>query len=78
MQDDLISRKELIEALRKNCGIWKNTTECFIKVIEEQPTAYSVEDVVAELEEESFYAVEYGSVIANYNAIEIVRNGGKE
>ena len=46
--------------------------------IEEMPTAYDVEKVVKQLNEESFYSIECGRCNANYRAIEIVRKGGVE
>ncbi len=64
--------------------------EMLIRTITEQPTAYSVEKVVAELEEWSFEAeiliptsdgyedTATREIICTKNVIDIVRNGGKE
>ena len=46
--------------------------------VDEQPTAYDVEKVVAELEEESFPTHENYSAIWFDKAIDIVRKGGVE
>ena len=94
MQNDLISRSVLIEWItsRNDIVLDKYTEEAVVRVIEDQPTAYNVEKVVEELDEkarkslekykESFelYQEEYwrGNMNGYGNAIEIVRNGGKE
>ena len=52
---DLISREALLEAIRNN-GYSDNPDAMFeeiMEVIEEQPTAYDAEKVVAELEQQS-------------------------
>lgn len=81
----------LIDAdlLKKNCkctGKFEDNFVCvdlieLAKVINAQPTAYSVEKVVAELKENSkVYCEEYhqreGSLYIQ-DVVEIVRNGGK-
>ena len=49
------------------------------KVIDAQPTAYDVENVVEKLEEQSFgYYLTDGEAVDLKDAIECVRNGGKE
>ena len=82
MKNDLISRSALIEAF-KNPKTFETkleiTIDDIVAVINEQPTAYDVENVVAELEEE---LVDIGAKTGYHKgitkAIEIVRNGGKE
>lgn len=52
-----------------------------VEIIEEQPTAYSVEKVVAELEEEKEIVKEYEKYHCSVRldkAIDIVRKGGVE
>lgn len=98
MQNDLISRKDLIEAIVNKTGsptVLFNTTEelnaylegCAFKqndiidMINDLPTAYNVEKVVAELEQQRDLArLNFmGYTMSNWDrAIEIVRNGGKE
>lgn len=59
------------------CAVIK---EC-IKAVEEQPTAYDVDKVVEQLEDESeIYCREYGKEDELYlkGAIEIVKGGGVE
>ena len=75
----------LIDAdVLKGCKIlqpYKGETDgAFIREIELEdiPTAYDVEKVLEQLNEESFYSIEYGRCNANYRAIEIVRKGGVE
>lgn len=106
MQVDLISRDFSVKALREYAeqkhaggevelanGILKAV--CFLEKKENVPTAYSVEKVVAELEDKAeehrniafdmeakgFSGIadkQYAKQLACINAIEIVRNGGKE
>jgi hypothetical protein len=85
MQGDLISRSALIEMFKDKIN--RNTRNSIlriflleaIKIVENQPTAYDVEKVVAELEEASTMDdVDDAFYIREYKAIEIVRNGGKE
>ena len=91
---DLISRSELIEEI-KSLSIVLNGKQIFsddakdtvLRIIKEQPTAYSVDKVVEELYEkrtEILLSNDYECEIINYcldnfdNAIEIVKAGGKE
>lgn len=81
MQGDLISRTRLrteVDLLLERKMISPNTMAMLHRLIDGQPTAYDVEKVVAELNEECFYTCDYGCVNDNYKALEIVRNGGKE
>ncbi len=58
MQNDLISRSALIEAFSKNSIFTKVTNaegKNVLEIINDQPIAYDVEKVVAELEEEVDY-----------------------
>ena len=90
---DLISRSELIEEI-KSLSIVLNGKQIFsddakdtvLRIIKEQPTAYSVDKVVEELYEkrtEILLSNDYECEIINYcldnfdNAIEIVKAGGK-
>lgn len=49
----LIDADALIEAFKVKSGIWTETSKYLIGVIENQPTAYDVEKVVAELEQQA-------------------------
>lgn len=88
----LIDADALIELLNKyKFGIVQKEVEreyikeVILRFVEEQPTAYDVEKVVEELEEqidnnrgwedEDYY---WGETKGYEHAIEIVRNGGKE
>ena len=86
MQNDLISRSELIETLRKEAeeceeAMCSPNFWSALRIVKEQPKAYDVEKVIEELERE---IESYQSECAwNYAkgleyALEIVRNGGKE
>ena len=96
MQNDLISRKRVIENIWDVFNSYANDSQRFDeyeteainnaftvlqKVVENQPTAYNVEKVVAELEQledkdtREVYMTQH---IVLDEAIEIVRNGGKE
>lgn len=96
MQNDLISRSALLESLnainykvqmpeshvdtvKKVLGI---TFEQVEKIIKEQPTAYDVEKVVAELENIKTNCVMSPADVVWNNAVAMclktVRNGGKE
>lgn len=98
MQNDLISRSALIDHLNNGAINFKISMpeshvdtvkkvlaiffEQIEKAIEEQPTAYDVENVVEQLKENSkIYCEEYhqreGSLYIQ-DAVEIVRNGEKE
>lgn len=108
MQGDLISRKRVIETIWDVFNSYANDSQRFDeyeteainnaftvlqKCVENQQTAYSVEKVVAELEELSLsyelnchkmirenkcHESEDCGICAFKQAIEIVRNGGKE
>ena len=81
---DLISRTEvleLIEDIKCNPDVPKNygTLLDIMGQIRQLPTAYDVEDVVVELEERKNRPPELEYRHLNFaEAIEIVRNGGKE
>lgn len=94
---DLISRKAVLDIIQKEIdfGTEYDADYALIDlkdVIAEIPTAYSVEKVVAELEEakqknfkafkkttNTFDVIAYGNVVNAYgNAIDIVRKGGVE
>ena len=91
MQKDLISRSALIKALTNvevsfylEDGQTKDTYDgtTIMDIIEEQPTAYDVEKIVAELEnlpstENNVYGVPQ-PYINKHSVLRIVRNGGKE
>ena len=83
MQNDLISRSTLIEELEKELGKCKEVNFMSVwskamQIVENKPTAYSVEKVVAELEEKRRYAFNVVYKEAMTKAIDVVRNGGKE
>ena len=94
MQNDLISRSALIQILQefaendwnKSLGvIFTDCVDTCIDFVENQPTAYDVEKVLEQLEENMdeakymrYEGVLYiGQACAYKYAIEIVRNGGK-
>jgi hypothetical protein len=97
MQNDLISRSALIEELKK-CTCTDKHDERIIKdfvvhIVEKQPIAYSVENVLIELEEKTELAYKrymdsnsYNPATVRYQTqyterkmcLDIVRNGGKE
>ena len=67
---DLISRSSLIETLRNPTTfeeLLEVTLEDFSNLINEQPTAYNVENVVAELEE---HRANFDCRICKYNKTE--------
>lgn len=80
----LIDADALIEAIRKSTCHWPERMwkQVVCDVIHNQPTAYDVESVVAELENEKFciegcrYYVDLNTTIND--AIEIVKRGGAE
>ena len=87
----LIDADELIEMIKdhnKKCSavlsgavkeIYEIAHEHIINLVEIQPTAYDVENVVEKLEEQSFgYYLTDGEAVDLEDAIECVRNGGKE
>lgn len=76
----LIDADKLKEAISKStchCAerLWKQVV---CDVIDNQPTAYNVDKVVAELEEESFPTHENHSAIWLDTVLEVVRKGGVE
>lgn len=91
---DLISRSELIETLKNppvHCSLCGITIEDVLTMIDEQPTAYDVDEVVQELHGFSLNTIPYcnemlredlcdDSKDCDYcklqHAIEIVRKGG--
>ena len=82
--DDLISRRELIkhfEAIQQEENVIGLEFVAMIDEIKDQPTAYSVDKVVKELELHSF---ELGTdtlpvhYVRLNDAIEIVKQGGKK
>ena len=86
---DLISRSELIKELNKYCGNQRYlVSENIREIINNQPTAYYVDKVVEELEENASrytkkYVTPYGNngyrdvkAISIRKAIEIVKQGG--
>lgn len=81
---DLISRSSLIETLRNPTTfeeLLEVTLEDFSNLINEQPTAYNVGKVVAELEELEQSRLEMydwqGQSVAS-DAIDIVKRGGAD
>ena len=84
MQKDLISRSALIKAIKENLCMGEVTKHLFIDFVEDQPTAYNVEKVVAELEEyieyDTFdYHKEEPLINMSFEKLEdIICNGGKE
>ena len=87
---DLISRSELIKELNKYCGNQRYlVSENIREIINNQPTAYSVDKVIEELEENASrytkkYVTPYGNngykdvkAISIHKAIEIVKAGVK-
>ena len=86
---DLISRSELIKQLNKYCGNQRYlVSENIREIINSQPTSYSVDKVVEELEKNASrytktYVTPYGNngyrdvkAISIHKAIEIVKQGG--
>lgn len=87
MKNDLISRESLLMVLNKN-SIFEKITNAegknVIEIINEQPTAYSVEKVIAELEgrkEELIEDLDYEIILGQYRAyqeaIKVIREGVK-
>ena len=84
---DLISRSELIETLMKCEQLGRKSFEVVVNVINEQPTAYDIDKVVEELQENASrytkkYTTPYGNngyrdikAISVKKAIEIVKQG---
>ena len=83
----LIDADELLQDIRENMPNYEVKGE-FLNYVNEQPTAYEVEKVVAELEEWTFETdvtmpfdktiMKNQKLIASGNAIDIVRRGGVE
>lgn len=90
MQNDLISRSALIEAMNKvkfqvNISEETGKTRPFLDLanvlscIEEQPIAYDVEKVDEQLDDLCFVVDDYaGYVVDIEQASELIRNGRKE
>lgn len=88
MQGDLISRSALIEKFKdilnekQHNSIFRIFLLETIEIVEKQPTAYDVEKVIAELNEEEIALEDnYGDYVLcvpTRIAEQIVRNGGKE
>ena len=84
--DDLISRQQVIDLLKKSASRDIEEvviTEKHINLIKDMPVAYDVDAVVAELEENSHneFSPAYGGnyqIISVYDAIDTVRKGGVE
>ncbi len=84
MSDDLISRSALLEELKSfsltitglNILLQISAKKSIMRIVDEQPTAYDVEKVVEQLENEKAGYFEYGRS-ALYKAIEIVKAGGE-
>lgn len=84
---DLISRSALLKKIAEeydlNYGEILINPERFYEMVETVPTAYSIEKVVAELEElpnreADYYYANSNDVIDREDAIEIVKRGGVE
>lgn len=78
-EDELIERIEDVLSRREHRQV--EVPSWLQKIIDELPTAYNVEKVVAELEEESFEYQrnnKFGKVIGIECTIDIVRKGGVE
>jgi acetyl-CoA carboxylase carboxyltransferase component len=93
MHGDLISRKRVIETIWDVFNSYANDSQRFDeyeteainnaftvlqKCVENQQTAYSVEDVVEEIREYYDNVAELGGHFLPQVVTEIVRNGGKE
>ena len=80
---DLISRSELIKELNKYCGNQRYlVSENIREIINNQPTAYDVDNIVQELEEAKHEICLSDDDLEHYqngidNAIEIVKAGVK-
>lgn len=73
----LINADALVEDIRKRPYIDKALSEIFETIIDEQPTTFDVEKVVAELEEASTMDdIDDAFYIREYKAIDIVKRGG--
>lgn len=84
--DSVIAVCESYSAIEWNKKVapvsWADAYESFAEEIDSQPTAYSVEAVVRELEEESKFVLHEMNEPAIYagiqGAIEIVKRGGRD
>lgn len=77
----LIDADALVKKFQRNniFSIVKNGEDKnVIEIIEEQPTAYSVEKVVEELEEDTWCRGRLEGHIPKWKAIEIVKRGGRD
>jgi hypothetical protein len=73
--DDLISRSKLL----KEIETWGGCVEALHEYISNMPTAYDVDDVIAELKKESYQEwCDSPKIVELKDAIDIVRNAGKE
>lgn len=86
---DLISRKLVLDKLKDFSDMYtleeeaRIVLETIVRIVTEQPTAYSVSKVVAELEklpnrEADYYYANSNDVIDREDAIDIVKRGGVE
>ena len=88
---NLIDKKELLnerpEMLNPNMndGIksaynkgWNACNSEWISLIDEQPTAYDIDEVVKQLKENYLYSIGNLKMISRDEAIEIVKKGGAE
>lgn len=80
MQNDLISRSKLLEEFAKyeEKVAGGNVYYDLVEIIEEQPTAYDLEKVVEQLEEEKdeYERLERGSNYEGYN-LEVIKYSAK-
>lgn len=76
-QGDLISREALIKAMYEDGAFPLSVADKALEKIEAAPTAYDVEKVVEQMDRKSFEAAGF-IVVERKEAIDIVRNGGKE
>lgn len=86
---DLISRKSVLDKLKDFSNMYtleeeaRIVLETIVRIVTEQPTAYGVSKVVAELEEmpnreSDYYYAHSNDVIDREDAIDIVKRGGVE
>lgn len=90
MNDDLVSRKALLEELKEfkmsitgsenamALMVMDETKKSIMRIVDEQPTVYDKEKVVERLEElhESISCDDWYAAEKVYEAIEIVQKGG--
>ena len=82
---DLISRQAVLDKLKDFSDMYtlneeaKVVLETIVRIVTEQPTAYDVEKVVAELKKESYQEYcDSERIVELKDAIDIVRKGGVE